>query len=750
MIGRGIGVLVLLVALCHPAGAEDAGEPFGDLPLVDEVSCGDPADPHLFTQQPADASVIQTVLGRPCRVLPAIGESRYFAYRVGQGKSLQPGQTYLLTLEYPEDQPRSVFVENRGCETNLGFATGAATGDVLKGRYVSLNPESVAYPLSGRYETWRMLFTLHDRFPDLKQPRGEGPRPMLPADGFWVICSQSQGRNHLRSAGAAVARLRLFAVPNPDRFALKLNPPPAGLPRRHLFWREEMSDGVVASRDETRRGLKHDLQWFENRARLMRFLGFDTFCQDLLEFGHNQGWDSAPYGGNNWVNQTRFPERWDQILTMLRDRGFDFGVLPYYEYAGSIGAQGLGPQRRCRPLGKAGPYTHITWSEIANADVTDPETLADAKKILELTILRHRDQARFLGAWLRTRPSHLPVSFADSALLRFAVEANGRQVALREDLQQDPALYRRYLDWWLGKRRAFLLALRDYLRANGLPEAAVLFTPEASEGGPPLPGRQLVTDDPGGWQAALAGQEDLKEYKVTALEDVIRNGAYLQTVLAPPFTWGEWEWQHSLPSPDPERYRSDEGLMLTYPSNRLYTVSSPEPFDAFRTAGGLAVVHHYGLNENEMDDKTGYFVADVERAGPYCLLAEARAVAYGDPRYLGFLASNTFNRGFPQYVRRFTANFLALPALPSRIVPDAAADPAVVVRAIPAGEHGTYVAVVNTGLTACEQVRIKLPGSGDVTAAATGEAVTARDGVIRLTLYPGELRALRVAGPVRP
>lgn len=738
--------LLLVAGLALSAAlAEEAGAPFGDLPLVDEVRCGDPADPHPFAEQPAGASVIQNLLGRACRVLPPTGESRFFAYRIGAGKGLRPGAMYVLTLDYPEDRPRSVFVENRGGETNLGFATGAAVGDVVHGRYVHLNPESVRYPLSGQYQTWRTLFTLHDRFPDLKQPRGEGPRPLLPADGFWVLISQPQGSKVVGAAGAAVSRLRLFAVPDPARLALTLNLPPDDLPHRYIFWREEMSDGVVQSRDPAQRGVADEMAWFEHRARLMRFLGVNTFAHDLLEFGHNQGWDSEPYGGSNWVNQTPYPQRWEQILSLLRQRGFGFDVLPYYEYAGSIGQQSLGIQRRCRPLSKTGPYTHVSWSEIANADITDPETLDDLKKILELTILRHRDKARFLGAWLRTRPSAMPISFGDGALLRFAVEANEQRVVTREDLRADEALRQRYYDWWFGKRRDFLMAVRDYLRANGLPEAVVLFTPEASEAGPPLPGRQLVTDDPETWRKALAAHEETRDFAVMPLDQAIRDNAHLRTVLAPPFTWGEWEWQHSVPQADPQRYRDSAGVLLTYPYNRLYTVGSPEAFEAFRTSSGLAIVRHYGLNEGEIDEKTGYFVADVERAGPYCMLAEARAVAYGDPRYLGFLASNAFNRGFPQYFRAFAANFLALPALPSRVLAGAASDPEVVVRAIDAGSRGIYLAVVNTGMAAKTAVAITLPQAGQVTAAATGEDLVVREGRLVVDLYPGQLLAISVA-----
>ena len=98
----------------------DAGEPFGPLPLVDEVSCGDPDDPHPFREGPEGVSRIETILDRECRVLPIEGESKYFAYRSGQGKSLKPGSAYVLLVEYPEDRPRSLFITNGGAETTLG------------------------------------------------------------------------------------------------------------------------------------------------------------------------------------------------------------------------------------------------------------------------------------------------------------------------------------------------------------------------------------------------------------------------------------------------------------------------------------------------------------------------------------------------------------------------------------------------------------------------------------------------------
>ena len=112
-------------------------------------------------------------------------------------------------------------------------------------------------------------------------------------------------------------------------------------------------------------------------------------------------------------------------------------------------------------------YTQIQWVESANADITDPDTDADFKKMLDLTVLHLKDKASFAGVWLRTR-GQTPVGFGDATRARFAAEANGGHPVTRVQLKSDKDLYGRYMEWWEGRRRAFLTSLRDYLRANGV------------------------------------------------------------------------------------------------------------------------------------------------------------------------------------------------------------------------------------------------------------------------------------------
>ena len=106
-------------------------------------------------------------------------------------------------------------------------------------------------------------------------------------------------------------------------------------------------------------------------------------------------------------------------------------------------------------------YTHISWCEGNNVDITDPDTLADAKKVLDLTLVKYRDKVSFLGAWFRQRPTAMPISFNDKNLAAFSKEANQGKRITRSHLQNDKGLLERYYQWWFTKRRQFFDALRD-------------------------------------------------------------------------------------------------------------------------------------------------------------------------------------------------------------------------------------------------------------------------------------------------
>lgn len=705
------------------------------LTLIDEVDLGQDAPGHRFVAASKEAVARKEILGRRCLVLEngAAAPDRYVAVRLGEGKGLKDCTPYVLQIEYPEDAPRSFIVWNAGNETNLSFHTGATFGDALRMKYVSGNPESVNYPLSGKWQTWTCVFELHQHYPEVNR---DAPRSLTPADGFTVALAHYRHENDPLSAGLAVGKVRLFAV-DAAALPLQLKLPPEGLPRRHLFWREEMADGILFNKDKTS-GFDdaRATDWYAAKMRLMHFLGMDTFSKDMLEFGHNQGWDSSKFGSNDWVNQTPFPHMWHALVALAAREKVN--VLPMYEYCGSIGGRlAYGVKRRCETLNQshAGPngadhYTHIHWSEKANADVTDPDAVEDLRKMLEITIADEAKNAHFLGAWIRPRNSGIPVSFSDRCRALFAKETNAAKTPSRADLKRDRGLYKKYLAWWMTKRRDFLTQIRDYLRRPEVlgKDAVVLYTTDPTEEGRVLQEGHIVADDP---------QPFAKEKtKPQTPGEVLRKRLFWRALTEPRGTWGKWEWQHSVPENDPENYAQTPGVMLTVPFNRQYTVSDAAALEAFATPDGLAMLRHYPLNEHcfgeDQNRPLGYFVTDFEEAGPYCVLAEARALANGAPRFIGYLAANSFQRGFPEYVRAFNRAFLALPALPSEKVAGAAAAPEVVVRKIATPKDGNWYAVINTGLQTVRDVKVTLPG-------APRDWFTGRPAPAAVSLYPGQV-----------
>ncbi|MGN1360497.1 MAG: hypothetical protein ACI4X9_08625, partial [Kiritimatiellia bacterium] len=468
--------------------------PFGQLVLVDEIVCGQRLLPrHRMESYPENTFRVETILGRKAWVIPPFGkgtQSSALKFTLGDGQLLKPGKHYVLTIDYPEDKPRSYTVRNLGCETTRGFHTGTTVGDALSPRYVDNHPESLDLPLSGRYETWKNLFNLHSRYYGVRLGEGMTPqRVRTPNTGFDLAIAQLSADQEPLSAGIAVHAVRLYEVQDPTTLAATINYP-EGLPKRRIFWREEMSDGVIQGAPAIR-GVDNPSDWYAYKMDLMSFLAINTFTKDLFEFGHCQHWDPEDW---RWMHyDASLKHVWQECVEAAGKRGLD--VLPYYEYSGARGPNGLGPKRKCKPLGKTngkGHYTHIWWSESANVDLTAPEALEDFKRVLDLTILKFKSKARIVGAWIRPRNSAMPVSFADETIARFCKDTGQSKAVTRADLQRDRALYGRYLDWWHLRRRRFLAEVRDYLRERNHPDDVVLLTGSPSEPGPGFAGGGVV------------------------------------------------------------------------------------------------------------------------------------------------------------------------------------------------------------------------------------------------------------------
>ncbi len=746
-----------------------------EFPVVAEVDASSQAPVYEY---PAQGSRVTNLLGKAARLLPMGEQPRMMAWVLGKEAGLKPGGAYLLSIEFPDDRPRSILVANRGADLVRGFATGGATGDARQ-QYTQPSLESLNYPQTRTWQRYRMLFVLHDRFQGLKAQRDPQPggRPFTPKDGFHVLIFQTHHLNDARSEGAAIGTMRLHAVPDLRSLAPRIEFPPRDLPRRHVFFREEMGDEPISGKNPEDRATADPVEWYVNKARVARALGFNTFTRDLLEFGFNQGWESADW---NWSMNAQPPlhDSWDRLVPRLTEEQLE--LLPYFEYKGAIGLANAQPpslswQRRAEKLYHGRPntnYTGVWWVEQHNADLTDPDTLVDARRLLDTTILRYKSKATFAGAWFRTRGNHLPISFAEAALNRFRQAAQLPPGEVTRDTmitayEGDRKLYDRYVNWWLDQRVRFLSALQQHL-AHGLgtSNACLLFTPWPGEPVPllrdPKSGTaghpvQITTDDPAWWEALAKAQPNDSWFRwalmPTLFEAVTKDRIYAQSLafrpLVGPLPWRTEDY-HAAPNADPQNYVNANQVMVTYPAGRLFTVADESLLASYRTQAGLTILHHFTLNEDNPADTAhkgpfgglaGYVCVDVDRAGPHVLLQETRAVALADPTQIGFLCGSGYSTGFPDQVRRFNQAFLALPALPSVCLPGAASDREVVVREIRTAGHGTWFAVANTAFTTKRSVKVALPTKAPVRDLVEGRDLGSPQLV--LDLEAGELRSYR-------
>jgi chitodextrinase len=777
-------------------------QPFGTLQLVDEIDTTTVAPSQ---QIPAGTSGVQTVLGRNARTVAPGDTPRFITYRVGAAKGLVAKQAYVLDIEYPDDVGRGIFVANRGADFVRGFATGSATGDVRR-TYTPPTLESIAYPQSGTWKNYRSLFYLHERFSPLTAQRNAecANRSLLPADGFDVTVFQARSLNDPRSNGLAIGKIRLYKVVDTAALPATINYP-GTLPKRHIYWREEMADEAVMGSTVNRRAVTDPIDWFVFKMDMGRALGFDTVGKDMMEWGFNQGFDS---GDETWMfnAQGLMSNIWGQIVTKAAQR--NLYVFPYLEYGGSLAwncsagqpcdrtpgnYKSLGFQRRSKKLfdgvyaadGESAKdrYTAVWWTEDKSADLTDPDTLTDFKKVMDKLLVQYKGQANFLGAWLRVRQTKLPMSFSAEAVARYNADNPGATRTIAQ-LQSTESSRASYYTWWYEKRRAFLLAIRDYIRTQvGDNSLQVHFTAYADEPVPraydlnpteassPL---NLITDDPAWWTSytnGLSSAGDDGWYKwqwgskspANSVSDRIhRNG--LNLFKRPYNAWGtNWtELGHSTPPADPARYQSDNGLAMTMQfGNGLYTVDDAALMGEYSNAAGATLIHHYPLNEDDgggfesnactslrpislsdaFDAKFGYISVAVERAGPYSVIAEARALANGNPVNIGYLESSSMSRGFPAYVKRFNQALLSLPAVPLSTASGMSDNAQVIVRKTGTTANGTYYAVINPTLQAKSLVNITFPAANvkDLLTQTTHATTT-----LRMDLYPGEVRTFLV------
>jgi hypothetical protein len=678
---------------------------YGRLKLIDEVLCGDPADPHAFRQgakalntkvtsepldyygggprltfdwaltyrEPRDEfTSLAAVLGKPCRVSANWG---WFAYRMGRGQ-VQPGKHYVLVLEYPEDTSRNFIIWNGlDSRASFGFHTGRALGDPhTRQRFM----QRVDLPLSGHYERHTSLLTA---------PVGDG----------WVAVHSMGDKADPFSAGVAVHALRLYELGDrPALEALALAAPePVGLPRRLLGFISEDATPSAAN------------------LAAYRCWGLNVYAPVALSYCGGTyptnsgyvGWPSTLFGPDGVRNPHALarpgyyrlqPALSEPILAEGDRTGVT--ILPLLEYGGTgqLPPEALAVWPDGSPhyyhwgttVGKDGRRAMRYLDAGTCVDLAHPAVGEDLEKLVtELAELYARRYRSFGGVILTHRFQAWQISYSYTALWRFA-QTQGLELPAQNAGQwvhdHHEAAFR---NWHYERKRENLLRAAVALRRVRPDLRLVVLNYNGGDDnlhfGTPL----YWWDKEKGDELLVPGQvslPDLSQLDLARLmEDYTRpDVAALSVGMNPPL------------------YQRDRGLLNLAVAHYPFLCGNEKYLNPFRTGEGSAICLWWIYNEDAFMNhpQIGWNCPGLhgnEPAGRYSMLDEVLAMATADPVLLA-VRIGSLNRGFPEVVREFAAAYRALPAVPSEIV-KAGGDGRIVVRRYRT-EVGTYLAVINTAL----------------------------------------------------
>ena len=725
-----------------PEQYEVIDDVFGKGRLVDEIRCYDPSDPHpymeggrglgckytgavpqmawkdMYREKNPHFATVENVLDEKCRVAHGWG---WFGYKFNR-EGLTPGKAYVLVMEYPEDTGRTYNTWNTGMSCSYFGGYGFHTGKTLGDHWTrTLNSEYVDYPLSGKYRKWYSFFYLHEKSWRPGLPRTVSFNHGDSRDGFWFVVGSVGPSMDALSSGAAVRTLKLYELEDVPSLFPKVNEPPLELGRREIFLTAESGGRIKFDSEE------YDL-WAKERLCHAKFLGMTGL---------------AP---NHWGTE-------DTLLKANAQLRLGLKILPrlmmQYDIFEKIG---LPDEAMAKDI--HGEYAHGYRVERL-PDIVHPASLRAMTSLIGNNLRANLHYPSLHGVmFFKHYSAPLTISFSDYALKLFEQETGAKINGASGQPRRDWLMANRkaeYYNWWYGKKREFLLAIRDCLQALR-PDLKLFYYPWHSDddfpfscgrlrySGHPLedkiyvPGTNILlvpsfTVPMEKWTAAQKKRPGLaRGYyrekiapelagKIT-LQDILygrhkgmkefwgapRSGE-LPHLLYPHemdlirmFTEpGSIYTPHGIGS-NPQLFRNDQGIVYWAPVHYRFTADNPEFLDLFKTGEGAAMANNFPYNEETSGfNCQGLMGATgVEHGGPFCMMEEVLAMAHADPNHLMMGMWEPLKRGFPKYAREFAAAYRALPVGPSQTLEGAVKpkDNDIVVRCYKT-DYGTYLAVIN-------------------------------------------------------
>ncbi|MGD0089008.1 MAG: sugar-binding domain-containing protein [Planctomycetota bacterium] len=641
--------------------------PYGKLKLVDEIDCAlDPAqDEHPYKEGGISESwfgtkaycawikgvSVQELNGRKYR---QTDNNEWFMYRVG--REIKPHTPYLVRVEYPEDK-------HRFCQMNIDSGANYQGGGFMTGDKF----DAKAYPLSGNFEWYDQLV-----FPDGSDYGWRGSRSNKSNNGFWISFFD-RGRVYCSGwdTGAAASRIKLYEIGDSDKLSPKITFP-ENAPQRTLMadWEREP-------------------EWnAEDALRHAKFKGLNALAPVIHKWHFGAYWETK-LGYNKHTDKER--AIYKQYLDAAEKHSV--GLVVRVEYGGS---NDLPQEARC--IGPDGGPARTGRYSNWGADLLHPETWKDFERLITELIGQYAGQYKQLkGLLWRLRCDRMQISYSKFDVEFFCKEnglalPNGDAKALAKWASSGDT-GKKYEQWWQKKRIEFLVRISEKLKSCRPDLKFYYYQWEADGwglGGVPMD-YTLLYDWQTSWQ--MAKRESDYRAKVKP-ED------YLKMLPSNPIMRAPMDLWHGV-----------KGVNFLAPVHWNYLADNEPYINYWRTGEGLAIcnmfTYYEGLRNVQGDI---YETSELTPGGPaFGMAEEVLACFHGDPDVLT-CTTYTYGRGFINTHRRFAQAFLALPAIPGKVVADAVApaDSEVKVRRYDTA-NGVYLGIAHKG-TKAKTFTVSLPG----------------------------------------
>ncbi len=660
--------------------------PYGRLKLVDVVDASiDPgADEHPYKEGGVRAGWVgrrayatwkqgvhvNEFLGRQYREAT---NNEWFAYRIGRGV-IDPKKAYLVRIEYPEDKTRycPINVDAGRNYQGLGFKTGVSPTNVFDN-----------YPLRQKYDFYDLLVK-----PDQLTYGSTGSRSVPVDKGFWIFFFDT-GRAFVPqySAGSAVSQIRLYEILDLAACNPKVRLPD-GLPPRIFMADWEREPEAVA----------------KDVVAHAQFSGYNAIAPSILKWGslgfwHVTGLNIRPVQGVRDPLPETDISPYENYLNATREAGMK--IFPRLEYTGTEDIpkdqRAIGPDG-----GPAKPNRFATWC----ADLLRPMVFQEFSTILKQVIGDFIPKnPQIAGILFRIRSDRLPISYSRYDIEMFSKETRTdippdlNDVALANWASSGPVA-KAYEEWWQAKRRDFhrsiLAGLKSYRS-----DLKMLYYNWDVDGW-----------DLGGY--AKNPQDFTDYYNVETSIEYYKRAEAWQAKFAPA------DYAAMIRDGKPVDYKVRAELYadmpdfgLLGPLNFHYLADSPDYLNVFRTGKNLAVAKMFNYEEKTRSNVQGdnYESSEMTTGGhDFAMAEQVLAVFHGDP-FILTETTYTYGQGFLDMHRRFAQAFLALPALPGKVVesPAGADKPDLRVRRYET-KNGVYLAVVHKGYEP-DHYALSIPGS---------------------------------------